>query len=113
MTASTPRRLTPSTKSHSSSSVLTKKANRSVPALLTSTSISPSAAIGGGDRGAHRAGVGHVERAREPVELAGDLTGALLVDVADRHARALGRQPPRGGRADPRGAAGDERGLAL
>ncbi len=37
----------------------------------------------------------------------------LLVEVADRHPRALGRQPPRGGRADPRGAAGDERDLSL
>src|SRR3954470_11241890 len=41
--ASTPRRFTPSTKSHSASSVLTKNAKRSVPALLTSTSTGPNA----------------------------------------------------------------------
>src|SRR4051794_6606250 len=41
--ASTPRRLTPSTKSQSASSVFTKNAKRSVPALLTSRSTGPSA----------------------------------------------------------------------
>src|SRR3954452_11961303 len=41
--ASTPRRFTPSTRSHSVSSVFTKNAKRSVPALLTSTSTGPTA----------------------------------------------------------------------
>src|SRR4051794_15269387 len=44
VTAIVPRRLTASTKSHSSSSVLTKNEKRSVPALFTSTSTSPTAA---------------------------------------------------------------------
>ncbi len=66
-----------------------------------------------GDRGAHRGGVGHVERAAEAVELRRDLAGAVLVDVADRHARPFGRQATGRGRPDPRGAAGDERRLAL
>ena len=67
----------------------------------------------GGDTGAHRAGVGHVEGAGEPVELAGDRAGALQVEVPDRHARAFRGQPAGGGGSDTRRAAGDERGLAL
>ena len=64
VTASTPRRLTPSTKSHSSSSVLTKKAKRSVPALLTSTSIGAELLDRRSHGVARRPGVGDVERRR-------------------------------------------------
>ena len=53
--------------------------------------------------------VGDVELERVAVDLAGDLLGALGVDVADPDLGALGGEP-RGDRgADPAGAAGDQR----
>ncbi len=55
MHARTPRRLTPRTTSHRSSSELTKYANRSVPALLTSRSTGPSASVTAATAGATEA----------------------------------------------------------
>ena len=52
--------------------------------------------------------LGHVELERVAGDLAGDLLGALDVDVADPDLGALGREP-RGDRgADAAGASGDQ-----
>jgi hypothetical protein len=44
---------------------------------------------GGCDSRAHRVRVRDVKRAREPVQLPRDRASPLLVEIADRHARAL------------------------
>ena len=113
VTAIVPRRLTPSTKSHSASSVLTKNAKRSVPALLTSTSIGPSASSAAATPArADAASATSIRTARPSISPATSRAPASF-EVGDRHARALGGQPPRRRRADPRRAAGDERDPSL
>ena len=71
------------------------------------------AALDLADGRAHRRRIRHVQPAAEAVELASHLPGLGLRDVADRHARPLGCEQPRGRGPDPRGAARHERCLAL
>ena len=113
VTAIVPRRLTASTKSHSASSVLTKKAKRSVPALLTSTSIGPSSlSVAATASDADAASATSIRSARPSISPA-TTRRTVEIDVGDRHARALGRQPRAPSPRRSPSAAGDERDPSL